>query len=173
MANLNVDRDRLRALHAATFAAKAARQAKNAQALYGSPYNHAIESFHTRFEGAHRDDREALAKSREARTQHEAFFKRINMDPKDAMLGLGRLLEYEQLPRSPENQQKVAERTFEALRMESGSTEEAQKAVAAHNKFMAAYAEAVPYFAQRARLHGANVDADIVRLGARYGAALK
>jgi hypothetical protein len=149
------------------------QHAATGAALYGSKYNHAVESFHSRFEAKHRDNREALAKSREARQQHQKFFQRLDMDPKDALTGLGKLLEYESLPRSTEDQQKVAARTFESLCMELGSTEEAEAAIASHNRFMAAYAEAVPYFGLRARLHGAYADADVVRLGAHYGAQLK
>jgi hypothetical protein len=152
---------------------KFATKTRNGERLYGSNYDRALRSFHDRFEAAHREDREALTHSRQGRAQHEAFFKRLNMDPRDAQLGLGKLLEYEQLPRDLDTQQKIAAKTFEALRMELGDSGEANAAIAAHNKFMAAYAEAVPYFAQRAREHGANLDADIVRLGAHYGAALK
>jgi hypothetical protein len=149
------------------------QHAATANALYGSKYNHALDSFHTRFESDHRGDQETLTKSREARRQHQRFFERLDMDPKDAMAGLGRLLEYEARPRSDDDRQKIAEKTFESLRMELGSTEEAQAAVEAHNRFMAAYAADVPFFAERARIHGANVDADIVRLGAHYGTKLK
>jgi hypothetical protein len=171
--NQILNREHLRKAQAAAPYRKFETQALHAQKLYGSKYNAALDSFHVRYESMKSEDREALRKSREARAQHDAFFTRLDMDPKDAAVGLGKLLEYESRPRTVEDQQKIAERTFESLRMDLGSTEEAQAAVANHNKFMEAYAQACPYFAERARLHGANVDADIVRLGARYGAALK
>jgi hypothetical protein len=150
------------------------RLEQNGKTLYGNTFSQAIDSFHSRFEARHRDDREAVAQSRAARAQHEAFFRRVGMDPKDATLGLGTLHEFETLPRDPEKiQPKIAANTFEALRMSLGSTEEANAAVANHNKFMAAYAEAVPFFAHRARANGAHVSEEIVRLGAQYGAKLK
>jgi len=153
-------------------ATKFDKHADHASRLYGSPYNHALESFHARFEGKHREDREALQKSREARALHEKFFTELKMDPLDATTGMGRLLEYEDLPRSTEDQQKIADRTFETLRLELGSTEKATEMVQDHLRFLSAYKAAVPYFAERATAHGAQVDPEIVRIGALYGAAL-
>jgi len=147
-------------------------QAKQAQALYGSPFNHAITSFHERFEAAHREDREALDKSRAARAQHEKFFNQVGMTPEDALTGLGRVLEYEGLPRSKEDQAKIADKTFESLRLELGSTEKAHEMVQNHLRFLTAYKAAVPYIAERAVEHGAQLDPEIVKIGAKYGAAL-
>jgi hypothetical protein len=174
-----------------TAADKFGRQAELGQRLYGNKYGHALSSFHTRFEAKHSGDPEALQASRAAREQHEKFFSKVGMDPNDAMTGLGRLLEYETTqahldrPRggpakSPEEKLKEreavhlarAEQTFQTLRIELGSTEKAQESIAAHKRFMAAYKAEVPYFAGRAVEHGAQVDPEIVRIGAKYGAAL-
>jgi hypothetical protein len=141
------------------------------QTADGDSYGRAISSFHDRTESGFANDRENLKASRDSRTQHLEFFRRFNVDPDDAHRALSKVREYQALPRSAEARQKIAERTFESLRLEHGDAQ-ARELVQNHNRFMDAYRASVPWVAGRAASTGANLDLAVVRIGAKYGAQI-
>jgi hypothetical protein len=165
--SLNIDRNKLKAATAAAPHAKWERRAAQAQRLYGSPFSHAIGSFQARMEARYRHDAEAVRNIRSSIPQLEAFAAKRKMSGADVQALLGRVREYVEFPRDAATQETIATNSFEAMRLDRGSTEDAQAAVGRFNRFMSDLRAEVPYVGRIASETGARVDRQFIELGAR------
>jgi hypothetical protein len=164
---LNLNRDKLRKAAATAPLVKFERRAAQAQRLYGSPFGHAIASFQSRLEARYRHDAEALRNIRSSIPQLEAFAAKRGMTGSDVQAMLGRVREYVEFPRDAATQEKIANNSFESMRLDRGSSEEATKAVGRFNTFMKDLRAEVPYVGRIASETGARVDRQFIELGAR------
>jgi hypothetical protein len=164
---LSVNRTKLREAKAAAPHAKWEKRSAQAQRLYGSPFSHAIGSFQARMEARYRHDAEAVRNIRSSIPQLEAFAAKRGMTGSDMQALLSRVHEFVQFPRDAATQETLANNSFEAMRLDRGSIEDAQAAVGRFNTFMKDLRAEVPYVGRIATETGARVDRQFIELGAR------
>jgi hypothetical protein len=144
------------------------RRDAQAAALHPTSRGRALGNFQWQLERRFRDDAEALQNIRASIRQIDAFAARRGMDDIETGNMLSRVVEYVQFPRDRATQETIAGKTFEAMRLERGSTEQANEAARRSSKFVNDLVTEVPYVGKLVTEHGARCDRQFVEIGARY-----
>lgn len=148
--------------------------AERTKRMYGGgapDYNQPIESFFSRQESRHsyRNDKEGLAKAREARATFAAFAAKHKMTADDVRVFLSTCSDHESHPRSGEAVKALWDRTYEQMAERYGGPDARATAIANVDKFQRDLAVSNAYVAERMLATGAASAPEIVEVCAKYG----